>query len=148
MYDLETLAKVTSEICRVKGWDREWDRGGCYLHLEASEFIEALRGKGDSSREEEAADVLFVLLSLIDGNGIDVNVVIGHLYDKIVTMIAEEILFNKKQLLTWEECGGGPDFSTWAQARLKNVYNIEYFRFQADVINRIKDIEDEADKNV
>lgn len=52
-------------VCRVKRWDTGWSARGCYLHLESSELIEALRGKGDSSREEEAADVLLVLLSII-----------------------------------------------------------------------------------
>jgi hypothetical protein len=40
-----------------------------YLHLEASELIEALRGKhGDP--KSEAADVLLVLMSITEANGI------------------------------------------------------------------------------
>ncbi|HNW88045.1 MAG TPA: hypothetical protein PKN48_00135 [Bacteroidales bacterium] len=54
------------------------ERGGVYLHLEASELIEALRGKrGDP--ESEAADVLFVLRSMIADKGISWDAVTNKL---------------------------------------------------------------------
>ena len=44
-HQLEMLSNMCSEICKDKGWKTDWEGGGCYLHLEASEFIESLRGK-------------------------------------------------------------------------------------------------------
>lgn len=67
---LARLARKSYAHCQRNGWSRDWREAGCYLHLEASEFTEALRGKGDF--EQEAADVLFVLLSaMIDINHIE-----------------------------------------------------------------------------
>lgn len=66
---IDAVAEKALAACQSKGWKRGWVEGGCYLHLEASEFVEALRGKGDSSPEEEAADVLFVLLSMLAHRG-------------------------------------------------------------------------------
>lgn len=63
--DLDDLSESCLAFCQAKGWDRGWSNGGCYLHLEASEFIESLRGKGNNTPEEEAGDVLFVLLSIL-----------------------------------------------------------------------------------
>lgn len=63
----ETLGNLADDAlaaCEARGWRTDWSARGCYLHLEVSELIEACRGKGDSSKEEEAADVLLVLLSL------------------------------------------------------------------------------------
>lgn len=57
--------------CQSKNWDRNWSNGGCYLHLEVSEFIEALRGKGDA--QAELGDVLFVLGSIAAQHGLDMN---------------------------------------------------------------------------
>jgi len=70
--DLQQLATRIHEVCQVRGWSREWTEGGVYLHLEASEFIEAIRGKGDSPDYEEAADVLFVLLSMMAANRVSI----------------------------------------------------------------------------
>ena len=47
-----------------------WTDRGVYLHLEASELIEAVRGKGDSSPTVEAGDVFLVLLSITEYNNI------------------------------------------------------------------------------
>jgi phosphoribosyl-ATP pyrophosphohydrolase len=51
------------------------------LHLEASEFTEALRGKGDF--EQEAADVLFVLLSTMEAHNIGVDWVLEILEQRL-----------------------------------------------------------------
>lgn len=72
---LKKKAKAALEVCRRRGWKRSWVEAGCYLHLESSELIEALRGKGGSSAEAEAADVLFVLLSMLEANGVDFDAV-------------------------------------------------------------------------
>jgi hypothetical protein len=56
-------------MCKKRGWDLSWSSRGVYLHLEASELTEALRGKhGDPL--SEAADVLLVLMSITENAGI------------------------------------------------------------------------------
>lgn len=61
--DIEEFAdKVYDFAVNKMNWSREWSPGGCYLHLEVSEFIEALRGKGDPL--EELGDVLITLFSV------------------------------------------------------------------------------------
>ena len=45
---------------------------GGYLHLEVSEFIEALRGKHGVSHDE-AADVLFQFLTLMHARNVNIN---------------------------------------------------------------------------
>lgn len=55
-------------MCKARGWSLHWTHRGAYLHLESSELIEALRGKrGDPLGE--AADVLLVLMSITEANG-------------------------------------------------------------------------------
>ena len=66
---MNTLPKRILEICRRRGWAVDWSARGAYLHLEASELIEAVRGKrGDPT--SEAADVLLVLMSITEANNI------------------------------------------------------------------------------
>jgi phosphoribosyl-ATP pyrophosphohydrolase len=56
-------------MCKKRGWDLSWSSRGVYLLLEASELIEAIRGKhGDPL--SEAADVLLVLMSITENAGI------------------------------------------------------------------------------
>lgn len=56
-------------MCIARNWSLHWTARGAYLHLEASELIEAIRGKhGDPKKE--AADVLIVLQSITEANGI------------------------------------------------------------------------------
>lgn len=62
-------------MCKARGWDTGWSARGCYLHLESSEFVEALRGKRGEPLSE-AADVLLVLMSMTEGNGINFSDVI------------------------------------------------------------------------
>jgi len=61
-------AKVLA-VCKKRGWDLRWPARGAYLHLEASELIEALRGKRGEPTSE-AADVLIVLMSITENAGI------------------------------------------------------------------------------
>lgn len=82
---LKKKAQAALEVCRRRGWRRGWMEGGCYLQLESAELIEALRGKGDSSPAAEAADVLFVLLSMLEANGVDFDEVELHLDELIVS---------------------------------------------------------------
>lgn len=77
-FDIRELVLEAYKFCEKNKWDKGWLKGGCYLHLECSEFIEALRGKGDP--EKEAADVLTAFLSMIAYNNIDISKVIRHFY--------------------------------------------------------------------
>jgi len=67
--DLKEYMKEVRGVCESKNWRKDWVRGGCYMHLEVSEFIEALRGKGDPV--EELGDVLFTIFAVADHYGID-----------------------------------------------------------------------------
>jgi hypothetical protein len=65
----ERLAPRVLAMCKLRNWSLHWTARGAYLHLEASELIEALRGKrGDPTAE--AADVLIVLMSITENAGI------------------------------------------------------------------------------
>jgi hypothetical protein len=67
--DDQSLAPRILAMCKRRGWSLHWSARGAYLHLESSELIEALRGKrGDP--KSEAADVLLVLMSITEANGI------------------------------------------------------------------------------
>lgn len=67
--DFKTYMEEIRNVCEKSGWKKDWSHGGCYIHLEVSEFIEALRGKGDST--EELGDVLFTVLAVAEYYGID-----------------------------------------------------------------------------
>ena len=66
---MSDLPKAVIDVCNQRGWSLHWTCRGAYLHLEASELIEAIRGKrGDPT--SEAADVLIVLMSITENAGI------------------------------------------------------------------------------
>lgn len=69
--DLNTYIDEVRNICARHNWKKDWSHGGCYAHLELSEFIEAIRGKGDPI--EELGDVLFTILAVADFYGVDTN---------------------------------------------------------------------------
>ena len=77
-------------ICQNRNWGKDWLHGGCYLHLEASELIESIRGKGTASPAEEAGDVLFALFSMLAYYKIPLNEVIELLEQKIKRMLEED----------------------------------------------------------
>jgi NTP pyrophosphatase (non-canonical NTP hydrolase) len=85
---IEQVAAKARKVCEEKGWKRNWSNGGCYLHLEVSEFIESLRGKGDDSPAEEAADILFVLLAMLHAEGISAQTVLEILDKKCDDLLA------------------------------------------------------------
>ena len=60
---LNKLAIECSRVAEEKGWKTDWTEGGSYLHLEASEFVESLRGK-KGEPYKELGDVMFVLLAM------------------------------------------------------------------------------------
>lgn len=67
-----TLPADILALCKQRGWNLSWTHRGVYLHLEASELIEALRGKGGDPLHE-AADVLLVLMSITENAGLSWN---------------------------------------------------------------------------
>ncbi len=87
---IDEVAAKARAVCETKGWKRNWSNGGCYLHLEVSEFIEALRGKGDETPADEAADVLFVLLSMLHYEDISSSDVLKILDEKCDKLLAKD----------------------------------------------------------
>ena len=92
--DLKKLTEKVAKVCALKKWDKDWLKGGCYIHLEVSEFIESLRGKGDDPPEKEAADVMFTLLAVMDHYDISMEPVLHHL---------ENIVDDHLEIPPWEE---------------------------------------------
>jgi NTP pyrophosphatase (non-canonical NTP hydrolase) len=87
---LQEIYRNSDQICRNRNWDKDWLRGGCYLHLECSEFIEALRGKGSSSPVEEAGDVIFALFAILSYYELPIDDVFATLEKKIDKMLEED----------------------------------------------------------
>lgn len=67
--NLKNYLIFINEVCERENWSKNWSQGGCYAHLELSEFIEAVRGKGDPV--DELGDVLFAILAVADYYDID-----------------------------------------------------------------------------
>ena len=67
----EEYMGFVKDTCAKSGYKKDWSHGGCYMHLEVSEFIEALRGKGDPV--EELGDVLFTVIAVADYYNVDVK---------------------------------------------------------------------------
>jgi len=59
----ETLRQRVLTMMASRGWSTHWIHRSAYLHLEAAELAEAVRGKrGDTL--DESGDVLITLLAL------------------------------------------------------------------------------------
>lgn len=70
--DIQDFPGKAFAVCIKRKWSTEILSRGAYLHLESSELIESIRGKrGDPAKE--AADVLFVLMSICGIFEIDVE---------------------------------------------------------------------------
>lgn len=80
------LGEQVLNVCRREGWSLEWDHRGVYLHLEASEFIEAVRGKRGNDVKKEAADLFFTFLAMLASTGIPFEGVITALRHKIAKL--------------------------------------------------------------
>jgi len=76
------LQKKVWDVCQSEGWKKDWANGGCYLHLEASELIEALRGKSEDPTTE-GGDVLFTLMALLANYEINIDDCAAALIKKI-----------------------------------------------------------------
>ena len=75
---LSQVAGAAVKVCVERGWGLDWKERGAVLHLEASEFIEAIRGK-KGIPEKEAADVLFTLLVACNSYRVNLASVVEHL---------------------------------------------------------------------
>jgi len=78
---LQDYTDRIKSVCESLDWKKDWGNGGCYLHLEASELIEALRGKGEPV--SEAADVIIALFALTSHYDITADQILTQL-DRIV----------------------------------------------------------------
>lgn len=94
-----TAARVLS-MCKKRKWSLHWTTRGTYLHLESSELIESLRGKGDSSPTTEAGDVLMVLMSITENEGIPFDQVISALRKKLTYL--EQAAQYPGEAIGWE----------------------------------------------
>lgn len=79
MNKLDELVVRIKNICDKRKWDKSALPGGCYIHLEVSEFIEALRGKGKSLPVEEAGDVLVAFFAVLGHYGFSASEVLIEL---------------------------------------------------------------------
>lgn len=77
--ELQKMVDRCGSVCKDKGWKKNWILGGCYLHLEVSEFVESLRGKGKSTPTAEAGDILMALFSVLEYYEIPIRDVIESL---------------------------------------------------------------------
>lgn len=80
--EVRELPDAVLKVCHARNWSLHWTARGAILHLEASELIEAIRGKhGDP--KDEAADVLFVLMSITEHAGIPWNDVVAQAWSNV-----------------------------------------------------------------
>jgi hypothetical protein len=87
--ELRALISKSGSACRKQGWKKNWLHGGCYLHLEVSEFIESLRGKRGSP-SAEAADVLMALFSVMDHYDVKIEDVLRNLHEVLEKLDVEK----------------------------------------------------------
>lgn len=78
--ELEKFATSCLKVAERKNWGRDWEKGGCYLHLEASEFIESLRGKGIP--HQELGDAMYVLFTVAKANNVSITDAIQYIKDR------------------------------------------------------------------
>ena len=81
--NLDALISRVQKVCEKRGWDKSALPGGCYIHLEVSEFIEALRGKGNSTPVTEAGDVLIALFAVMSHYNITASQVLQALEETL-----------------------------------------------------------------
>jgi NTP pyrophosphatase (non-canonical NTP hydrolase) len=67
---IDAYTEFVKYVCECNKWKKDWSHGGCYMHLEVSELIEALRGKGDP--EDELGDVLFTVIAVANHHNVDI----------------------------------------------------------------------------
>lgn len=88
--DFKGYTNFIRGVCTLRKWKKDWLQGGCYIHLEVSELIEAFRGKGDPL--EELGDVLFTLIAVADYYNIDPIEAMDHSIKKHTRLLKEDNL--------------------------------------------------------
>ena len=78
MNDMKELAELCWKKCQDNEWNREWHNASFYLHTEAVEFTEAIKGNRGQPGWE-AADLFFVILSTLEAHNVDVRDVLEML---------------------------------------------------------------------
>lgn len=84
--DFDSLARQVLDVCHLKRWPLTWDHRGVYLHLEASELIEAVRGGRNDKIKTEAGDLLFTFIALLASSGVQFGDAVEALQHKINTL--------------------------------------------------------------
>lgn len=91
MEELQNFCDRVGKIVKERDWKKDWASGGCYIHLEVSEFVESLRGKGSALPPSEAADILIALFAVLDWYGIKVSDVLHYLELNITNLEHKKI---------------------------------------------------------
>lgn len=73
-------------LCRTRGWSTQWDARTAQMLCEVAELAEAIRGKRGNPIHE-AGDVLLVLASLLEANGIPMESALDEAHRKIDTLM-------------------------------------------------------------
>lgn len=58
MINIEEFSKEAFEFTKKMEYIKDWNHGGCYIHLEASGFIGALRDKENPIKEPDRIEIL------------------------------------------------------------------------------------------
>ena len=95
MEKLDEFAKESLDFCQRMDWTKDWVKGGCYIFLEAAEFVEACRGKGDPL--EELGDVLNTILSVAEFYGLKPSDAIKVCRKKMKVMLKEKEINNERK---------------------------------------------------
>jgi len=93
----EECPAAVLKVCHDRNWSLHWTARGAYLHLEASELIEAIRGK-HGNPTEEAADVLIVLMSITEHAGIPWDSVQSQAWAKVRDLQTKPPYFREERL--------------------------------------------------
>jgi hypothetical protein len=83
---LNALQHRVLEMYLKRDWRLDWMARGVYMHLEVSEFIEAIRGKGDSTPESEAADVVICMMAMVAGANLNWDNIMAEVEQKVTVL--------------------------------------------------------------
>lgn len=89
---LEEIKTRIGKLSQQLDWKKDWSNGGVYIHLEVSEFIEALRGKGDTCPTSEAGDILVSFFAVLDHYKIPISDVVSaaeNNLEKVESLVPE-----------------------------------------------------------
>ena len=90
MVDVDIFADEVYDFTVNKmGWEKDWSHGGCYIHLEASEFIESLRCKGGDP-VDELGDLLMCIFSVCRNYNIKPSDAIKKSRDKMEVVLRDK----------------------------------------------------------